>query len=53
VSVFFRLCAVALSEDEHPDLAIYTPQGYPGCLSALCMLVALWQAGVLAQKLLG
>jgi len=48
-SVFFRLCAVALSEDEHPDLAIYAPQGYPGCFSALCMLLALWQLGVLAQ----
>jgi len=52
-SVFCRLCAVALSEDEHPDLAIYAPEGYPGCLSALCILVALWQLGVLAQRLLG
>jgi len=52
-SVFFRLCAVALAEDEHPDLAIYAPQGYPGCLSALCMLAALWQLGALAEELFG
>lgn len=49
--VFFRLCAVALSEDEHPGLAIYAPQGSPGCLSALCMLAALWHLGILAQLL--
>lgn len=49
--LYFRLCAVALSEDERPDLAIYAPQGSPGFLSALCMLAALWQLGVLAQLL--